>query len=69
MPSHNHAQFIDEFRTHRGQVSGHDGRLVLLTTAERTTGTPRTTPVSYLPSGGDALVVIACPDDTASQPG
>jgi deazaflavin-dependent oxidoreductase (nitroreductase family) len=50
-------------------VSGHDGRLVLLTTAERITGTPRTTPVTFLHSGGPGLVVIASPDGTGRPPG
>jgi deazaflavin-dependent oxidoreductase (nitroreductase family) len=64
MPSYDHTQIIDEFRIRRGQVSTHDGRLVLLTTNDGTTGTPRTTPVTFLHSGGPGLVVIARADGT-----
>jgi hypothetical protein len=58
MPSYDHTQIIDEFPIRRGQVSTHDGRLVLLTTNDGTTGTAPHDP-GYLPAqrrsrpGGD----------------
>lgn len=54
-------QVIDEFRAHQGRVGGpfEGGRLLLLTTTGARTGTPHTTPVGYLPDGGERVLVIA----------
>jgi deazaflavin-dependent oxidoreductase (nitroreductase family) len=52
---------IDEFRANKGRLTGHfaQARLLLLTTTGARTGTPHTTPVGYLPDGGDRVLVIA----------
>ncbi|MFJ4473077.1 nitroreductase/quinone reductase family protein [Streptomyces sp. NPDC089424] len=54
-------QVIEEFRANRGRVGGYfeGARLILLTTTGARTGTEHTTPVAYLPDGGDRILVIA----------
>ncbi|MBG0854277.1 nitroreductase family deazaflavin-dependent oxidoreductase [Streptomyces spinoverrucosus] len=54
-------QIIEEFRAYRGHVGGHfeGARLILLTTTGARSGAEHTTPVAYLPDGGDRILVIA----------
>ncbi|MGW0334578.1 nitroreductase/quinone reductase family protein [Streptomyces sp. NPDC003011] len=61
MPNPFNDQIIDEFRARKGRVGGffEGARLILLTTTGARTGTPHTTPVGYLPDGGDRILVIA----------
>ncbi|GAA3843658.1 nitroreductase/quinone reductase family protein [Streptomyces coacervatus] len=61
MPNDFNQQVIDEFRANRGRLTGYfeNARLLLLTTTGARTGTPHTTPVGYLPDGGDRVLVIA----------
>ncbi|MET7691029.1 nitroreductase/quinone reductase family protein [Streptomyces sp. NPDC005483] len=63
-------QIIDEFRAHHGRVGGpfEGGRLILLTTTGARTGTPHTTPVGYLPDGGDRILVIASAGGSPRHP-
>lgn len=61
MPHDFNQQVIEEFRANRGRVGGYfeGARLLLLTTTGARTGRPHTTPVGYLPDGGDRVLVIA----------
>ncbi|MFB8760287.1 nitroreductase/quinone reductase family protein [Streptomyces nigra] len=61
MPHDFNQQVIEEFRANKGRVGGpfEGGRLLLLTTTGARTGRPHTTPVAYLPDGGDRVLVIA----------
>jgi len=61
MPNDFNQQVIDEFRANKGRLTGYfeGARLLLLTTTGARTGTPHTTPVGYLPDGGDRVLVIA----------
>ncbi|WP_128432228.1 nitroreductase/quinone reductase family protein [Streptomyces cyaneus] len=61
MPNDFNQQVIDEFRANKGRVGGYfeGARLLLLTTTGARTGRPHTTPVGYLPDGGDRVLVIA----------
>ncbi|MEU1728890.1 nitroreductase/quinone reductase family protein [Nonomuraea sp. NPDC005692] len=54
-------QVIDEFRANNGQVGGYfeGARLLLLTTTGARSGKPHTTPLGYLPDGGERMLVIA----------
>ncbi|KUM82627.1 MULTISPECIES: nitroreductase/quinone reductase family protein [Streptomyces] len=63
-------QIIDEFRANHGRVGGpfEGGRLILLTTTGARTGTPHTTPVGYLPDGGDRILVIASAGGSPRHP-
>lgn len=63
-------RIIDEFRANHGQVGGpfEGGRLILLTTTGARTGTPHTTPVAYLPDGGDRILVIASAGGSPRHP-
>nr|WP_243706302.1 nitroreductase/quinone reductase family protein [Micromonospora sp. KC721] len=56
----NHA-VIEEFRANAGRVGGwfEGARLVLLTTTGTRTRAPHTTPLGYLPDGGQRMLVIA----------
>lgn len=70
-PFHDFNQrIIDEFRAHHGRVGGpfEGGRLILLTTTGARTGTPHTTPVGYLPDGGDRILVIASAGGSPRHP-
>ncbi|MEU9170905.1 nitroreductase/quinone reductase family protein [Streptomyces sp. NPDC048420] len=70
-PFHDFNQrIIDEFRAHHGQVGGpfEGGRLILLTTTGARTGTRHTTPVGYLPDGGDRILVIASAGGSTRHP-
>ncbi|MFJ5308381.1 nitroreductase/quinone reductase family protein [Streptomyces sp. NPDC088350] len=70
MPNDFNQRIIDEFRANRGRVSGYfeGARLLLLTTTGARTGTPHTTPVGYLPDGGDRVLVIASAGGSARHP-
>ncbi|MFF2847970.1 nitroreductase/quinone reductase family protein [Streptomyces sp. NPDC058001] len=61
MPNDFNQQVIDEFRANNGSVGGpfEGGRLLLLTTTGARSGAPHTTPVGYLPDGGERVLVIA----------
>lgn len=61
MPIDFHQQIIEEFRANGGQVGGpfEGARLLLLTTIGARSGAPHTTPVGYLPDGGERILVIA----------
>ena len=63
-------QVIDEFRAHQGRVGGpfEGGRLLLLTTTGARTGIPHTTPVGYLPDGGERVLVIASAAGSPKHP-
>ncbi|MEV0184906.1 nitroreductase/quinone reductase family protein [Streptomyces sp. NPDC050625] len=70
MPNDFNQQIIDEFRARHGRVGGHfeGARLLLLTTTGSRTGTPHTTPVGYLPDGGDRVLVIASAGGSPRHP-
>ncbi|MFI7576881.1 nitroreductase/quinone reductase family protein [Micromonospora sp. NPDC049497] len=61
MPNDFNQQIIDEFRANAGRVGGpfEGARLILLTTCGARSGAPHTTPVGYLPDGGERILVIA----------
>ncbi|GIJ26712.1 cation-binding protein [Micromonospora qiuiae] len=61
MPNDFNQQIIDEFRANAGRVGGpfEGARLILLTTTGARSGTRHTTPVAYLPDGGQRILVIA----------
>ncbi|WP_328748419.1 nitroreductase/quinone reductase family protein [Streptomyces sp. NBC_00285] len=63
-------QIIEEFRANHGRVGGpfEGGRLILLTTTGARTGAPHTTPVGYLPDGGDHILVIASAGGSPRHP-
>ncbi|MGC5022287.1 nitroreductase/quinone reductase family protein [Micromonospora sp. DT47] len=54
-------QIIEEFRANGGRVGGwfEEARLLLLTTTGARSGAPHTTPLGYLPDGGERVLVIA----------
>ncbi|MEU2112146.1 nitroreductase/quinone reductase family protein [Streptomyces sp. NPDC019507] len=70
MPNDFNQQVIDEFRAHRGRVGGYfeGARLLLLTTTGARSGAPHTTPVGYLPDGGDRVLVIASAGGSPKHP-
>ncbi|MFI5686822.1 nitroreductase/quinone reductase family protein [Streptomyces sp. NPDC051636] len=70
MPNDFNQRIIDEFRANHGRVGGpfEGGRLLLLTTTGARTGAPHTTPVGYLPDGGDRVLVIASAGGSPRQP-
>ncbi|MGW4460950.1 nitroreductase/quinone reductase family protein [Micromonospora sp. NPDC004704] len=53
-------QVIDEFRANGGRVGGYfeGARLILLTTTGARSGAAHTTPLGYLPDGGERILVI-----------
>ncbi|MEU9607342.1 nitroreductase/quinone reductase family protein [Streptomyces sp. NPDC048057] len=61
MPNDFNQQVIEEFRANAGKVGGpfEGSRLLLLTTTGARSGTRHTTPVAYLPDGGERVLVIA----------
>ena len=63
-------QVIDEFRANRGRVGGYfeGARLLLLTTTGARTGARHTTPVGYLPDGGERVLVIASAGGSPRHP-
>ncbi|MGS2615758.1 nitroreductase/quinone reductase family protein [Micromonospora sp. LZ34] len=70
MPNDFNQQIIDEFRANSGRVGGpfEGARLILLTTTGARTGAPHTTPVGYLPDGGERILVIASAGGAARHP-
>ncbi|MEU5532651.1 nitroreductase family deazaflavin-dependent oxidoreductase [Streptomyces sp. NPDC020362] len=70
MPNAFNQKIIDEFRAHQGRLSGpfEGARLLLLTTTGARTGTPHTTPVGYLPDGGERVLVIASAGGSPRHP-
>lgn len=69
MPNDFNQHVIEEFRANGGRVGGpfEGARLILLTTTGRS-GTTRTTPVGYLPDGGERILVIASAGGAARHP-
>ncbi|WP_158892649.1 nitroreductase/quinone reductase family protein [Amycolatopsis anabasis] len=61
MPIDFNQQIIDEFRANAGRVGGpfEGGRLLLLTTTGARSGAEHTTPLGFLPDGGEQVLVIA----------
>ncbi|MFC4002710.1 nitroreductase/quinone reductase family protein [Prauserella oleivorans] len=61
---------IDEFRANGGRVGGPfaDARLILLTTTGARTGIRHTTPLAYLPDGGQRILVIASAAGSPKHP-
>ncbi|MEU6380964.1 nitroreductase/quinone reductase family protein [Streptomyces sp. NPDC046909] len=70
MPNDFNQQVIDEFRANNGRVGGwfEGARLLLLTTTGARTGTRHTTPLGYLPDGGDRVLVIASAGGSTKHP-
>lgn len=70
MPNDFNQQVIDEFRANRGRVGGYfeGARLLLLTTTGARSGAPHTTPVGYLPDGGERVLVIASAGGSPKHP-
>ncbi|MCF2535538.1 nitroreductase/quinone reductase family protein [Streptomyces sp. FB2] len=70
MPHDFNQQVIEEFRANKGRVGGpfEGGRLLLLTTTGARTGRPHTTPVAYLPDGGERVLVIASAAGSSKHP-
>lgn len=70
MPNDFNQPVIDEFRANNGRVGGmfQGARLLLLTTTGARTGTPHTTPLGYLPDGGDRVLVIASAGGSPRHP-
>ena len=54
-------QIIEEFRATGGRVGGifEGARLLLLTTIGARSGAAHTTPLGYLPDGGERILIIA----------
>ncbi|MFC0007599.1 nitroreductase/quinone reductase family protein [Micromonospora siamensis] len=70
MPNDFNDTIIEEFRANAGRLGGPfaGGRLLLLTTTGARTGTPHTTPLGYLPDGGDRVLVIASAGGATRDP-
>ncbi|MGW7362614.1 nitroreductase/quinone reductase family protein [Streptomyces sp. NPDC054841] len=70
MPNDFNQQVIDEFRANGGRVGGYfeGARLLLLTTTGARSGAPHTTPVGYLPDGGERVLVIASAGGAPKNP-
>jgi deazaflavin-dependent oxidoreductase (nitroreductase family) len=70
MPNPSNQQIIDEFRANHGQVGGsfEGARLLLLTTVGARTGTRHTTPLGYLPDGGEQVLVLGSPGGGPKHP-
>ncbi|MFJ8633794.1 nitroreductase/quinone reductase family protein [Streptomyces sp. NPDC093568] len=70
MPNDFNQQVIEEFRANKGRVGGYfeGARLLLLTTTGARTGRPHTTPVGYLPDGGERVLVIASAGGAPTHP-
>lgn len=63
-------RIIEEFRANDGRVGGpfEGARLLLLTTTGARSGAPHTTPVGYLPDGGERTLVIASAGGAPNHP-
>ncbi|MCM2390589.1 nitroreductase/quinone reductase family protein [Streptomyces albipurpureus] len=61
MPNDFNQQVIDDFRANGGYAGGlfEGTRLLLLTTTGARSGAKHTTPVAYLPDGGERVLIIA----------
>lgn len=70
MPNDFNQQVIEEFRANGGRVGGYfeGARLLLLTTIGARSGAPHTTPVGYLPDGGERVLVIATAGGAPNHP-
>jgi deazaflavin-dependent oxidoreductase (nitroreductase family) len=70
MPNDFNQQIIEEFRANAGQVGGpfEGARMLLLTTTGARTGARHTTPLGYLPDGGERVLVIASAGGAARHP-
>ncbi|MFD4647243.1 nitroreductase/quinone reductase family protein [Streptomyces sp. NPDC058441] len=70
MPNDFNQHVIDEFRADRGRLSGpfEGGRILLLTTTGARSGAAHTTPVGFLPDGGERVLVIASAGGAPSNP-
>ncbi|MFG2794759.1 nitroreductase/quinone reductase family protein [Streptomyces sp. NPDC048419] len=70
MPNAFNQKIIDEFRANKGRLTGYfaQARLLLLTTTGARTGTRHTTPVGYLPDGGDRVLIIASAGGSPRHP-
>jgi len=70
MPIDFNQQVIEEFRANGGRVGGPfaGARLLLLTTTGARSGAPHTTPLGYLPDGGERVLVIASAGGAPGHP-
>ncbi|MGJ6966682.1 nitroreductase/quinone reductase family protein [Streptosporangium sp. G11] len=70
MPIEFNQQVIEEFRASGGRVGGpfEGARLLLLTTVGARSGARRTTPLGYLPDGGERVLVIASAGGAPNHP-
>jgi deazaflavin-dependent oxidoreductase (nitroreductase family) len=70
MPNDFNQQVIDEFRANGGRVGGYfeGARLILLTTTGARSGAAHTTPLGYLPDGGDRILVIGSAGGAPGHP-
>ncbi|WP_440073373.1 nitroreductase/quinone reductase family protein [Streptosporangium sp. OZ121] len=70
MPNEFNQQIIEEFRANGGKVGGpfEGARLLLLTTVGARSGARHTTPLGYLPDGGERVLVIASAGGAPNHP-
>jgi deazaflavin-dependent oxidoreductase (nitroreductase family) len=70
MPNNVNAPVIAEFRARNGRVGGwfEGARLLLLTSTGARSGRPHTTPLGYLPDGGERVLVIASAGGSPRHP-
>lgn len=70
MPNDFNQQIIEEFRANGGRVGGpfEGARLLLLTTIGARSGAAHTTPLGYLPDGGERILVIASAGGAPNHP-
>ncbi|WP_236700729.1 nitroreductase/quinone reductase family protein [Allosalinactinospora lopnorensis] len=70
MPNDFNQKIIDEFRANGGRVCGpfEGARLLLLTTTGAQSGAAHTTPLGYLPDGGERVLVIASAGGAPKHP-
>ncbi|MDF2710511.1 MAG: cation-binding protein [Nonomuraea muscovyensis] len=70
MPLDFNQQIIEEFRANGGRVGGpfEGARLILLTTTGARSGAPHTTPLGYLPDGGERIIVIGSAGGSPKHP-
>lgn len=70
MPIDFQQQVIEEFRANNGRVGGYfeGARLILLTSTGAQTGTRHTTPLAFLPDGGERILVIGSAGGSPKHP-
>ncbi|RKR93171.1 deazaflavin-dependent oxidoreductase (nitroreductase family) [Micromonospora pisi] len=70
MPNDFNQQVIEEFRANGGRVGGYfeGARLLLLTTTGARSGAEHTTPLGYLPDGGERVLVIGSAGGARTHP-